>query len=283
MPLSSYCKKCDRDMPVGPFCPTCGAKLPAGAVRLAWCIDHTPVRDWMCWNAVMRIAAPVMAVTLLVTLAAEGLMGGAAGVERMLTGGITVMLLGVMGILLALLLLVLILQGDDLLDCVMDSRGVHIQTYLPSPTPLRLMLRFKSPRLMAEMGEEELLLISQKEILWKDVQRVQLWPEKNMILLYAPRWWMRVCIPCSPFTWEDALGLIRDKLGKKKKVILPAECRQAAPARSKPRGRTREQQLTVEDIPPQELTGPEEWQEESGDFTPLADVLEEIRQNDPPQ
>ena len=35
-------------------------------------------------------------------------------------------------LVLALMLLVFILQGDDLLDCIIDSRGIHVQQYLPN-------------------------------------------------------------------------------------------------------------------------------------------------------
>ena len=64
MPLTSYCKKCGQDVPVASFCPNCRAKLAANTVRLAWCVDHHPVRDWMCWNSVMRLLLPVLGMTL---------------------------------------------------------------------------------------------------------------------------------------------------------------------------------------------------------------------------
>ena len=112
-----------------------------------------------------------------------------------------------------------------------------------------------------------------------------------MILFYAPKWWMRVSLPCTPFTWEEALEFIRDKIGKKKTVILPEECRQTAPAKAKTTKPARSHQLTFEEVaaefggPPDEPALPENipqevTQELEGDFTSLADVLEEIK-NDP--
>ena len=288
IPLTSYCKKCGQDVPVSSFCPHCRAKLAAGTVRLAWCVDHHPVRDWMCWNAVMRLLLPVLGMTLLLVILLEAIMGGLDGVAMLLGGRLIVSLVGIMGMILAIMLLVFILQGDDLLDCVIDNRGIHVQQYLPGPTALKLLLRFKSPR-MLENGED-LLLISSREIAWKDIQRVQLWPEKNMILFYAPKWWMRVNLPCTPFTWEDALDFIRDKIGKKKAVILPEECRQTAPAKAKAAKLAKSHQLTFEEVAaefgspedepalrenlPQEATP-----ELESDFTSLADVLDEIKDN----
>ena len=288
IPLTSYCKKCAQDVPVSDFCPHCRSKLAANTVRLAWCVEHHPVRDWMCWNAVMRLLLPVLAATLLLVILLEALLSGAAGVSALLGGALLVSLTGILGMVLALMLLVFILQGDDLLDCVIDGRGVHVQVYLPHPTALKLLLRGKSPRLM-DSGED-MLHLSSREIAWKDIQRVQLWPEKNMILLYAPKWWIRVSLPCTPFTWEDALDFIREKIGRKKAVILPEECRQSAPAKAKAVKAARSHQLTFEEVAaefggqadepaPAEEIPAEATQELESDFTSLADVLEEIKES----
>jgi len=285
LPLTSYCKKCGRDVPVRDRCPDCGAKLPASTVRLAWCVEHMPVRDWMCWNAVMRIILPVVGVTLLLTFVLEGILGGLNGIAALLSGGLVPTLTGLMIGLLAVLLLIFILQGDDLLDCVIDSTGCHVQQYLPDPTPLKLLLRLKPTSMLQSVGEENMLLLSTRDIAWKDIRRVQLWPEKTMLLLYAPRWWMRVSLPCTPFTWDEALGFIRDRIGRRKDVILPPECIQTAPA--KPSRPKKVKQLSIEDIPPQpipeEEVPPDSWapgSEQPEDFTPLADVLSEIRQSE---
>ena len=285
MPLTSYCKKCGQDVPVSSFCPYCRSKLAPNTVRLAWCVDHHPVRDWMCWNAVMRLLLPVMAATILLVILLEAVMGGLDGVAMLLGGGLLVSLTGIMGMVLTVMLLVFILQGDDLLDCVVDARGIHVQKYLPEPTALKLVLRGKSPRMLDAMGDENLLLVSSTEIAWKDITRVQLWPEKNMILFYAPKWWMRLALPCTPFTWEDALDCIREKIGKKKAVTLPEICRQAAPAKAKAAPK-KAHQLTFDEVAaefggqssepalPENVTG-----ELESDFTSLEDVLQEIKEN----
>ena len=292
MPLTSYCKKCGRDVPVRDRCPDCGAKLPASTVRLAWCVEHMPVKDWMCWNAALRIVLPVLGLTLALTLGLEALLSGLDGVTALLGSGLVPALTGLLIGLLAVLLLIFILQGDDLLDCVIDSAGLHVQQYLCGPTALKLLLRMKSPRLLESMGEEDMVLIASREIAWKELRRVQLWPEKTMLLLYAPRWWLRLSVPCTPHTWADALAFIRDKIGKKKDVILPPECVQTAPPKAGRSGKPqRTRQLTFEDVaqtlPPQpipeEEVPPADWTQEAeqpGDFTPLADVLREIQQNE---
>lgn len=286
MPLTSYCKKCGRDMPVGDFCPECGGKLAASAVRLAWCVDHTPVRDWMCWNAVMRIALPALGVMLFMIIAGEFFAGGLPGIVQLLTGALLPTLAGLMLGALTLLLLIFILQGEDVQDCVIDNAGLHIQQYLPGPTALKLLLRLKSPRMLEQTDESGLLLISTREIPWKEIRRVQLWHEKGLILLYAPSWWQQLCIPCTRETWLDALGFIRDKIGKKKDVILPPECIQIAPPKPKKSTPKRTKQLSFDDVPPQPIA-PEDvpppaddWtqEEQSADFVPVGDLLGELKQ-----
>ena len=215
----------------------------------------------------MRLLLPVLGATLALVLLLEAIAGGPSGVAAMLGGGLIPALLGIMALILAVMLLVFILQGSDLMDCVVDSRGIHVQEYLPDPTAMKLLLRGKSPRLLDSLGEDNLLLIASREIAWKDIARVQLWPEKTMILFYAPKWWMRVSLPCTPFTWEDALEFIRDKIGKKKNVALPPECRQDAP----PKGQSARTKVVREDpLPPmpipEEEIPPEAAQETEGDF-----------------
>ena len=61
-----------------------------------------------------------------------------------------------------------------------------------------------------------------KDLPWKNIARVQLWPEKCMILYYAPSWWMRIAAVCTPFIWDDVMAVTREKLGRKRKIRLPA-------------------------------------------------------------
>ena len=285
MPMTCYCKKCGRDVPVADTCAHCGAKLARSSARVAWCVEHAPVRDWMCWNAVMRILLPVAAMALLLTLLLEGLIGGAEGVETLLRSGLTQALALLLVTVTAAVLLIFILQGEDWLDCVVDSKGIHVSCYLPNPTPLKLALRLRSPRLMQQADpadEVPTVLLSQQDLAWKDVARVQLWPEKTLILFYAPAWWMRLALPCTPFTYEDSMAFIRDKLGRKKTVRLPGELT-APPKPKEPRPARKEQQLSFADVTPAPEPAPaaepvpDPQAEQPEDFVPLADVLAEIK------
>ena len=70
MALTAYCKKCAREVEAGEICSRCGTRLGKNAAHAAWCVERTPVRDWMSWNAIMRILLPAALVILLLVLAA---------------------------------------------------------------------------------------------------------------------------------------------------------------------------------------------------------------------
>ena len=225
MALTAYCKKCAREVDARETCPYCGTKLGKNAAHAAWCVERTPVKDWMCWNALMRILLSAALVILLGVLLAEGIAGGVSAVEKMLVSGFPVVLLILLGTILVMAFAALLLQGKELTDYIVDSRGVHEVHYLPDPTPVKLIARLRSPALMKEAGQGNgvpVLKLSEKDLPWKNVARVQLWPEKCMILYYAPSWWMRIAAACTPFIWDDVMAMTREKLGKKRKIRLPA-------------------------------------------------------------
>ena len=225
MALTAYCKKCAREVDAGEICPFCGSRLGKNAAHAAWCVERTPVKDWMCWNALMRVLLPAALFILLLVLAAEGISGGVAAVEKMLVSGFPAVLLSLLGAIVLLVFAALLLQGKELADFVADNRGIHEIHYLPNPTPVKLIARLRSPAQMrnaAQGSSGPVLKLSEKNLAWKDVARVQLWPEKCMILYYAPAWWVRIAAACTPFIWDDVMSITREKLGKKRKVKLPS-------------------------------------------------------------
>ena len=239
MARTAYCKHCGKEVEAGEVCPECGTRLGKNAAHAAWCIERTPVKDWMYWNSVMRILLPGALAILILVLLLEGISGGAEALEKMLSSAFPAVLGVLMLTTVAVVFAVLLLRGKELSDFVIDNRGVHETRYLPNPTPLKLMLRMKAPGLPEGDGGARVVKLSEYHIAWKDVGRVQLWPEKCTVLFYAPVWWLRIPVICTPFTWEDTMEYIREKLGKKKKVRLPQSLRAAAePAAFRRRSRT---------------------------------------------
>ena len=250
MALTAYCKKCGKEVDAGELCPFCGTKLGKTAAHAAWCVERRPVADWISWNAVMRLLLPAALAVLALVLLAEGISGGSAAIEKLLVSGFPLVLAILLATILFMVLLVLALQGKELADYVIDSRGIHEVHYLPKPTALKLITRLKSPALLAGTDRENpaaVLRLGEKHLAWRDVARVQLWPEKCMILYYAPSWWMRIAVVCTPFSWDDAMGLTREKLGKKRKIRLPASLVIPAEPKTRRAGRRADASPEVEE------------------------------------
>ena len=260
MARTAYCKRCNREVDAGEMCPFCGTRLGKNAAHAAWCAERTPVKDWMYWNSVMRLLLPGALVIVILVLLLEGIAGGPGAVEKMLSSAF----LPVLGILtatvLAVVFLILLLQGRELSDFVVDSRGIQETRWLPDPTPLKLILRLKAPKMPPEDGEAQVVKLGERRIAWKDVTRVQLWPEKCMVLIYAPSWWLRIPVVCTPFTWDDTMDYIREKLGRKKKVRLPQSLVDQSPAapRRRASGRPRYTEPEAEQIRMEMYDPPEE-------------------------
>lgn len=257
MARTAYCKRCGREVDAGEMCPLCGTRLGKNAAHAAWCVERTPVKDWMYWNSVMRLLLPGALAILVLVLLLEAAAGGIGAVEQMLSSAFPMVLLILLAAVLAMVFVILLMQGKELSDFVVDSRGIHETRYLPNPTPLKMLLRLKAPRLPEEGSG--VVLLSERKIAWKDVSRVQLWTEKCMVLIYAPSWWLRIPVACTPFTWDDTLDYIREKLGKKKKVRMPEFLRAEAPPsrRSAPRPAPAWQepegvQMSMEELPAEE-------------------------------
>jgi hypothetical protein len=79
------------------MCPFCGTRLGKNAAHAAWCVERTPVRDWMYWNSVMRLLLPGVLVIVVLVLAAEWIAGGPDATEKLLSSAF----LPALGILLA--------------------------------------------------------------------------------------------------------------------------------------------------------------------------------------
>ena len=266
MARTAYCKRCGKEVDAGEICPFCGTRLGKNAAHAAWCVERVPVKDWLYWNSVMRLLLPGALAILALVLLLEGLFGGIGAVEKMLSSAFPAVLGILLLAVLAVIFLVLLLQGKELSDFVVDNRGIHETRYLPDPTPLKLLLRMKPPAL-PEDGGSRVLKLAERQIAWKDVSRVQLWPEKCMVLFYAPSWWLRIPVICTPFTWDDTMDYIREKLGKKKKVRLPKSLtvqapaagrgRQAAPAWEEPDAMQMSMDMMPEDSEIAEPSAPE--------------------------
>ncbi len=227
MAQSAYCRKCGREVAPGAVCPICGGKL--GGPHTLWRVSRRPLLSWLAWNTPLRLILPVLAVIGLILFGAE-LFSGPGGFMRFLRGQkpalLGWMLLGV----LAAPFVILLLQCRETLEITADKSGVTMRVLIPNPTALCVLAHFRSPRRVRDesLRMEYGLLADERRVAWKDIRRVQLWPEKGMFLLYGPRWWLRMAVPCDETGWQEMSALVTEKLGRKKGAVVPPSLRPEA-------------------------------------------------------
>ena len=236
MPLTCFCKTCGREVPVGEICSVCCEKLKPASARLYWESTRLPVLDWMCWNAILRIALPVYLATNVVIILLEFAVGGLRAVEALLASAYGRIALLSLVLLLLGTGLTLLLRGRETLCCWLDQRGLHVAVRLENLTPLHLLARGLPSNLAQRQREGQPQKVSETQVKWREVQRIQLWRQRGMILVYAPRYWQRLALPWPYETWQEAVEEIGMRLGKRKENVLRDISRKA---KKRPRLTTR--------------------------------------------
>lgn len=216
MPWTNVCKKCKAETPCGETCAHCGAKLTKTGERLATICPHVPVRDWFCWNRALRVALPVYVLVFLLFVLLEACTRGEAGVRRLFAEGFASVMLGLLALLALLVLGVLLLQGPEVIRTTLGKDGAEQLVYLRKPTPLRLLARGTSVGGIAALQSEGeplpgYTLVQRRTLRWADVKRVGEWPERRILLLYCPAWWLGLHCAFPAQEYEEARDYIRKK------------------------------------------------------------------------
>lgn len=224
MPYTNYCKKCNAETQSAETCPRCGAKLAKATERLAFTVERVPVRDWFSWNAMLRVVVPVIGLVLLATVLTEAFARGGQGVQSVFVQGFFWTLLGALGFLLLIILVLLGLQGREVVRYVLDGRGAHAYVYLRDPKPIRFYARLTTPQaaeaLQAAVPEAMAgcRFIRRSDIAWAQVRRIGFWHETNTILLYRPSYWLALCIRCTEGGFGEAQAHVLKKTPRKKRA-----------------------------------------------------------------
>lgn len=225
VPYAQYCKKCKAEVPLGETCAYCGKKLPKTGRMLSFGVTHLPVRDWFCWNDLLRVALPVLLCITLGTLLAEGILGGMGSVRFLISQGFLLTMLLLTGVMLLLCWGLLLLQGGERIHYVFDKDGIHAWTYLQNPSKMQLRARFLSQDAVDRLAQDEhalpgLTLVKQQHLSWQNVDKVAFWRENCVIMLYHPSMWQAMFVNCSVDELPLAEEMIRAKLKQRKQVKI---------------------------------------------------------------
>lgn len=239
MALVNFCKKCKQEVPAGEVCLFCQGKLTKTNERITFSMLRVPAQDWFAWNQVLRVALPALTFTALAITLLEGYLSGGEAVQTLLLRGFFWELIGILGRMLLLMWGILLLQGKEQVQFVLDKEGVHAYTHLQRPTAWRLYARFVSQKAVEALQEHKPMeptggtLIRRVDIRWIDIKKVRCWTENRQLLFFNPRWWQVLVIACPPAAYEDAEAFVRKKLGKNRNAKIvpkkPASSQQKRP------------------------------------------------------
>lgn len=210
----------------------CGAKLTRGGERLAFSQTRMPATDWFCWNAMLRVVVPVIALVLIAIMAIQAAAEGVQGMLVVFTQGFFGVLLAALGALLLLTLALLVLQGKEMVCYQLDAKGAHAATYVRSGRPLALYARLTTPEAVQALqveapqpAPEGWLYLRSTHVAWASVRRAGTWPETRTLLLYAPAFWLAIAIRCDEGVYAEAEAYMRKKAPKKKKTARKRSAR----------------------------------------------------------
>jgi hypothetical protein len=201
LPLVKVCKKCRSEVEPEEICPLCGSKLPKSSLTLTFDRNHTPVKDWFCWNNLLRIVLPASLLLIGAVLLAEWAAGGGEAVLKLLGGSFLPIVAALLCILLLGVYIMLCMQGREQVHYAMDKVGIHAWTYLEEPTQAQLYARFLTPEAIQRLETDEralpgLVLIRHQYLPWKQIRRAHFWKENAALLLYSPAWWQAMTVYC---------------------------------------------------------------------------------------
>ncbi|MCE5342009.1 MAG: hypothetical protein LLF96_00245 [Eubacteriales bacterium] len=225
MPLINYCSHCKVEVSSMGVCPRCGKRLTKASERLSFKVERKPVADWFSWNAVLRVAVPALLLVLIWAVLFAAVTEGEAGVSNLLRQGLPGTLLAILLLLLAVICLLLALQGRETVRYVLDREGAHAITYLRAPGTVRLWARLTTKKaletLQADAPDpkpEGLVYLRRADLRWSQVRRAQFWPQTHTALLYRPSWWQTMVIRCDEAEYAQAEAWISAKVSRKRRL-----------------------------------------------------------------
>lgn len=233
MPLVNYCRKCKAETPLGESCPYCGGKLAQTGEQISFGLMRRPLREWFCWNNLLRIALPVLLLVVVIVVAAEAAAAGTQGVVELLEGGFLHTMLVLLLLAVAGIWLLFRLQGVESVHVLLDKQGLQIRTYVQEGNRLALYSRFLSEAAAEKLAAEDerpqlqgLVLVRRVSLPWNQIRRVRVWREGCTILFFRPAYWQAAAVRVPVNELADAESYVRKKMKRNKKAkVLPLEKR----------------------------------------------------------
>ncbi len=222
MPVMAYCKKCKQEVEPASLCSLCGQKLPAGSLRISWIYTYSPVREFLSWNSILRVGIPSLVLLMLMVTGVELSRKGMLGVQVLFAQGFASLMLTLFTLLFAAAFLSLLARGRVHANYVLDQKGIHVRLW-QDKTSLLLRILHITPGKEDPTGPmgEGMRLLEEKHLPYAFIKRVGVWPDRDKILLYNPRFFQTQAIHCLPDTYDDCLRFLYEQVKKRPGVMQP--------------------------------------------------------------
>lgn len=210
--IQLYCKKCKQKHD-GQICPLCGNRSSDASATDMWSVRRVPISDGGAWARVLIALGVVTALVFALVFGVEAVVSSGDKMQALMNSDLLSKLLTVPLILLALFLLLLALQGSEVIVYVLDGSGAHLATW-HKPSALKSLARLQSPDPAADIPQPDgkvMHLSQERHMLWADVHSVRYHAGRGQILLYhtphcAP---MILCLPAEEY--EAAAAYVQRK------------------------------------------------------------------------
>ena len=206
MAFVNYCKKCKAETPAVEVCPYCQKKLPKTNEHLSFGYVFSPARNFFMYNQWLRVVLIVLSATIAIVLLSEGITGGIAGIQKLITQGFIKEMFIIFVFCVAVVFLLLSLRGKEHVHCVLDKDGMHVRVYLKNPTKWQYTLRFCNEKNLELLAKDErnipnFTLVSSAHVLWKECKRIRLWSKGLTLIAYKPKYWQAlvICLPIQQY------------------------------------------------------------------------------------
>ena len=183
--IYSYCKRCNLESP-GDTCTGCGKRAAVSAQMDQWSIASNPVMDGRAWRAALIALSSAALLLMAVVFGMEAAVNGGEAASVLFRGSLPRMILALVPVGMAVTLLFLLLQGQEVDVFKLDAQGAHLRIW-HGPQKWKSWARLQSADPSKNVPQQDgsvVHLSQERHLLWKDVAQVQYRPTKAVIALY---------------------------------------------------------------------------------------------------
>lgn len=219
--LRYWCRSCGLPSRTTP-CETCGKVIQATSVSNIWESTRRAVSDGVRFFFLLKVALISVVSVFLVLLTLEFILGHSlSGVADFLTKSGTVATMFVLLVaMLAIGLLLLLLQGNETQQVLIEPKGILKRTWLYNPSRLQCWARFLSypsksggdSHAVKRSGDDVWLLAHSEYLAFSDVSRYRLSPRQRKIKLYRPYAFLFMSLTIPGEEYDDAIAMLLSKM-----------------------------------------------------------------------